>query len=713
MSDPRTATARQHAKDEQGLVTGVHLTVHEQPSTRYRCTRAHVLGEQQHGARGRHVAFINAPPASAGAGSGARVALCYPYGGGVAFEHVEPQAGREVVITNKFWPPALGPLAIALVDDAGNIISDVAASLGLPGGSHICFELDFVERAEADAPAPKPQPKPQPKPAPQPVPSKASAGLPMYIHGLHDPGGERLMASKPGWIVHTEGIGHDPYGYSGGDYRRWAEQGFGNIVRLNNSHHGGGTFPRPEHYKGFAQRAANFVGGSHGAHIWVIGNETNHKNESPYADDSPIAPEDVGRLFQLTRRAIKIVQPHAIVCPPPVAPFDASQGDWVQLQKRIWELCWPFDGIAIHAYTHGIDQGLITSEAKCQTPGYEHLFWHLRVYEQFLGVVPAQARSLPVFITETDQIEPWRATGWIEAMYREINGWNRTPYTQKIWAACCYRYPDYDQWGMESKPDVLAEFERAAGHGYTRPASSTGKDSDAGQLPPAKKPVLPPEQKGGDARVLRQVKQRTGHGLDYRELRLLAEAETLDVRDGPRYVDGLTWYYLNNAKGGGWSAAALPNGTRFFQLSTVGPLACPFAGRYGISQVFGINREDYERFIIAGVPLLGHNGVDFLTPVGTGILATDEGKVVETRNDPGGYGLYVKLTHAWGESLYAHLSKITVKQGQQVKRGGAIGLSGNTGNSTGPHLHFAIRINPYDRADGWGGYSDALPHLAL
>lgn len=69
------------------------------------------------------------------------------------------------------------------------------------------------------------------------------------------------------------------------------------------------------------------------------------------------------------------------------------------------------------------------------------------------------------------------------------------------------------------------------------------------------------------------------------------------------------------------------------------------------------------------------------------------------------------LHHAWGESIYAHLSSVGVVVGQNVGRGERLGVSGNTGNSSGPHLHFAVRINPYRRGDGWGGYRDPLPYL--
>lgn len=131
-----------------------------------------------------------------------------------------------------------------------------------------------------------------------------------------------------------------------------------------------------------------------------------------------------------------------------------------------------------------------------------------------------------------------------------------------------------------------------------------------------------------------------------------------------------------------------------------------------VTQVFGVNGDYYKQFKVDGVPLKGHNGVDFGTPVGTPIIAVDDGTVVEVHDEGAyGYGKYVKLVHSWGESLYAHLDHQDVPRGAKVIRGVQVGLSGNTGNSTGPHLHFGLRVHPFNRQDGWGGYSDPLPYL--
>lgn len=88
-----------------------------------------------------------------------------------------------------------------------------------------------------------------------------------------------------------------------------------------------------------------------------------------------------------------------------------------------------------------------------------------------------------------------------------------------------------------------------------------------------------------------------------------------------------------------------------------------------------------------------HQAVDWATPVGTSVKASSAGKVVKA-GWIGTYGYAVFIDHADGrQTRYAHLSKITVKVGQTVKQNEVIALSGNTGASTGPHIHFEIREN--------------------
>ncbi|MFJ9899642.1 transglycosylase family protein [Streptomyces sp. NPDC091280] len=101
-----------------------------------------------------------------------------------------------------------------------------------------------------------------------------------------------------------------------------------------------------------------------------------------------------------------------------------------------------------------------------------------------------------------------------------------------------------------------------------------------------------------------------------------------------------------------------------------------------------------------------HTGVDFLVPTGTSVKAIEAGQVV-TAGWGGSYGYQVVIRHADGRySQYAHLSAISVRDGQSVGTGQRIGRSGSTGNTTGPHLHFEVRTGP-----GFGTDIDPLAYL--
>lgn len=101
-----------------------------------------------------------------------------------------------------------------------------------------------------------------------------------------------------------------------------------------------------------------------------------------------------------------------------------------------------------------------------------------------------------------------------------------------------------------------------------------------------------------------------------------------------------------------------------------------------------------------------HTGVDFLVPTGTSVKAIENGTVVSA-GWAGSYGYQVVIRHADGRySQYAHLSAISVRDGQSVGEGQRIGRSGSTGNTTGPHLHFEVRTGP-----GFGTDIDPLAYL--
>ncbi|MEJ5248337.1 MAG: N-acetylmuramoyl-L-alanine amidase [Caldilinea sp.] len=349
-----------------------------------------------------------------------------------------------------------------------------------------------------------------------------------YIFGIHEPGGEHLMlaARKPGWILFSEVLGHDPNDLSGVDYSTYANQGFGVIVRLNHGHEPEGTIPHSSQYEAFARRVANFVGISRGAHIWVIGNEMNYAVERPgvkidwsrhntrregppeIADPmrrglairfntlpdhsneirttrgamiSPgevITPELYARCYRLCRDAIHRLPGHEddLVLVGAVAPWNTQtiypgnpNGDWVQYFQDILTLLGPdgCDGFALHAYTHGASPALISSSAK-MAPPFQNRHLQFRAYMDFMNAVPASMRHLAAFLTEVGQVQPWvdQNSGWVQAMYSEIDLWNRQPGAQQIRAAILYRWPALDRWHIEGKKGVIEDFQAALTHDY-------------------------------------------------------------------------------------------------------------------------------------------------------------------------------------------------------------------------------------------------------
>ena len=89
----------------------------------------------------------------------------------------------------------------------------------------------------------------------------------------------------------------------------------------------------------------------------------------------------------------------------------------------------------------------------------------------------------------------------------------------------------------------------------------------------------------------------------------------------------------------------------------------------------------------------GHNGLDFGIPVGTPIKATMDGKVIQSGWNEQGYGNLVIVENGAYRTYFAHLSSLPVAVGDTVTAGMTVGISGNTGHSTGPHLHYEIRKN--------------------
>lgn len=437
-----------------------------------------------------------------------------------------------------------------------------------------------------------------------------------YIFGLHDPGGEYLMAqaNRRGWIVFTVEVGSDPNNQSGFDFSPWANQDFGILCRINNGYGSAGTIPYSANYANFARRVANFVAASPGCKIWIIGNEMNHSQEwpavpgavaaagatsaaasaappprGPTADPNgrssptrfsalqpapsaapmaaasarglePITPALYADCFRQCRNAIKLVPGRGDdqVVIGAVAPWNNQvtypanpTGDWVRYFLDILTLVGPggLDAIALHTYTHGHDVALITDRSTMNPP-FQNRFYNFQAYRNFMEAVPSNVRSLPVYITETDQDLPWldQNSGWVRAAYAEINSWNQQPNAQQIRSLILYRWPPFDKWYIQGKQGVIDDFSEAMRNDYRwklpppRPADFAAGDNVRTL------DIVNFRQTPGGA-VLAQLPART-------ELKVVSSRYTLQ--------NGLIWWNLRRTVGtgtqDGWIAQATAEG---------------------------------------------------------------------------------------------------------------------------------------------------------
>ena len=124
------------------------------------------------------------------------------------------------------------------------------------------------------------------------------------------------------------------------------------------------------------------------------------------------------------------------------------------------------------------------------------------------------------------------------------------------------------------------------------------------------------------------------------------------------------------------------------------PLGRPIKGDFRITSPYGVRDDPFLNMLAM------HNGIDFAGQVGTPLYSTARGKVIQAGRR-GDYGLSVEVYHGLGFStLYAHLSRISVENGDIIESGTKVGLAGSSGRSTAPHLHYELRhngrtLNPY------------------
>jgi len=112
---------------------------------------------------------------------------------------------------------------------------------------------------------------------------------------------------------------------------------------------------------------------------------------------------------------------------------------------------------------------------------------------------------------------------------------------------------------------------------------------------------------------------------------------------------------------------------------------------------------------VYGMPKM-HKGLDFTAPQGTPIYATGDGRVTMAGFDESGFGNHVIINNGYGyETLFGHMVKVKVSEGQKVKRGEVIGWVGSTGKSTGPHCHYEVHINGREVDPVYFFYNDLTP----
>lgn len=216
------------------------------------------------------------------------------------------------------------------------------------------------------------------------------------------------------------------------------------------------------------------------------------------------------------------------------------------------------------------------------------------------------------------------------------------------------------------------------------------------------KPFEPVEPVGAKTTV--RVNIRKGAGTSHAIVRTV-NAGTL-VKPVGKNATG-DWYKLDD---GNWIYAAyvagapanLPVDGVVTPPTPVGRMRWPL-DVVRVTQIYGVNEAAYRKFGLAG-----HNGIDLGCDTGTPIKAMAGGEVVLATNDPEGYGLVIRIWHPQLRcyTLYAHNSLLQVKVGDKVTIGQVIALSGNTGNSTGPHAHIEVRL-----ADQVGKYAGGNPGM--
>lgn len=212
--------------------------------------------------------------------------------------------------------------------------------------------------------------------------------------------------------------------------------------------------------------------------------------------------------------------------------------------------------------------------------------------------------------------------------------------------------------------DSLGLFQQRPSQGWGTPAQVTNPEYAAKKFFEG---LLRVENRGSLPLTLAaQAVQRSGFPYAYANWQSMAEALVGSMGSDPNQLAGFGMFARMAALQGG-------AGTGKYSRPTSGPVTSEYGMRWGKL----------------------HDGIDLGAPEGTSIVATDSGRVISAGWNNGGFGNWTLIDHGSGMiSGYAHQSRVAVSPGQQVQRGQTIGNVGNTGFSTGPHLHFQMGGGP-------------------
>jgi PKD repeat protein len=341
-----------------------------------------------------------------------------------------------------------------------------------------------------------------------------------YLYGIHDfdpspqPFLDRISAGgATGWVTATVAIGSDPGNPNGDDFSAVANQGHTVIVRLNHGYCPDGSIPPPSKYSDFARRAANYVAASQGAHIWIVGNETNLPGEWPAVAGhaTAVSPQNYAALFRQVYDAIKNVRPNDKVIPQALAPFAGPLGsgtvqcggavythdrqplNWVQYMNQMLtsiKETGPLDGIAVHINSRGYSREDIHSTQTVNAGGQE-LYFSFYVYKDWVNLgIPNDLYHLPIYATEANGYYYWSGghpengaaryqAGWVQEIYAEIDRYNQqAAATGKPVFRCIalYRWCGWcDGWNIDGSPyegQILTDLDQAVAAKYRSPGSS-------------------------------------------------------------------------------------------------------------------------------------------------------------------------------------------------------------------------------------------------